>query len=326
MHPLIFTLPSHLTLVYYRFTLQAIDPLELPVNKAATLRGGFGHVFKQLACSQPWTCGAKCDLGNRCAYGYIFETSPSPDSERLSKNSDIPRPFIIQPPRDQRTTIIAGEEFSFGLVLVGYAMNYLPHFLAVFRELGHVGLGKTRGKYRLNAIEAILPYTGQVETVYHRDDPTIKMTNLVITSRMITDLATALPDDRLSVDFLTATRLKHQDKWLWDDIPFAVLVRTLLGRVSSLSYFHCGQELDVDFRGLIDQAQTVKTIRRDLEITEWSRVSGRQHQPIEMGGLIGRVTYQGDLVPYLPLLALGELVHVGKGTVFGNGQYHIVRK
>jgi hypothetical protein len=26
---------------------------------------------------------------------------------------------------------------------------------------------------------------------------------------------------------------------------------------------------------------------------------------------------------YLPLLALGELVHVGKGVVFGNGKYAI---
>jgi CRISPR/Cas system endoribonuclease Cas6 (RAMP superfamily) len=43
-----------------------------------------------------------------------------------------------------------------------------------------------------------------------------------------------------------------------------------------------------------------------------------------MGGLVGQVTYSGDLRDYLPLLALGELAHVGKGTVFGNGQYRIV--
>jgi CRISPR/Cas system endoribonuclease Cas6 (RAMP superfamily) len=56
-----------------------------------------------------------------------------------------------------------------------------------------------------------------------------------------------------------------------------------------------------------------------------NRVSGRQKKRIEMGGLVGKVTYEGDLTDYLPLLALGELIHVGKGTVFGNGQYEIVR-
>jgi len=56
---------------------------------------------------------------------------------------------------------------------------------------------------------------------------------------------------------------------------------------------------------------------------DWSRFSGRQKQRIKMGGLVGLVTYAGDLADYLPLLALGEFIHVGKGTVFGNGQYRI---
>ena len=39
---------------------------------------------------------------------------------------------------------------------------------------------------------------------------------------------------------------------------------------------------------------------------------------------MGHVTYSGDLTPFLSILALGELVHVGKGSVFGNGQFEIV--
>jgi hypothetical protein len=44
---------------------------------------------------------------------------------------------------------------------------------------------------------------------------------------------------------------------------------------------------------------------------------------MEMGGLADWVTYQSDLRDYLPLLALRELGHVRKGTVFGNGKYVI---
>jgi hypothetical protein len=98
----------------------------------------------------------------------------------------------------------------------------------------------------------------------------------------------------------------------------------LLGRISSLSYFHCGQPFEADFRGLINRAAGVKIIENDTRWQDWSRFSGRQKQWIELGGLVGRVTYSGDLGEYLPLLALGELVHVGKGTVFGNGQFQIL--
>jgi hypothetical protein len=36
------------------------------------------------------------------------------------------------------------------------------------------------------------------------------------------------------------------------------------------------------------------------------------------------VTYAGDLAPFLPLLRLGELIHVGKNAVFGNGRFGMV--
>lgn len=38
-------------------------------------------------------------------------------------------------------------------------------------------------------------------------------------------------------------------------------------------------------------------------------------------GFVGRVVYEGPLAEFLPLLLLGELIHVGKGTVFGQGKF-----
>jgi CRISPR/Cas system endoribonuclease Cas6 (RAMP superfamily) len=33
--------------------------------------------------------------------------------------------------------------------------------------------------------------------------------------------------------------------------------------------------------------------------------------------------YEGDLGPFLPLLRLGELLHVGKHATFGLGRYEV---
>lgn len=319
-------LPAAFALAQYRLTLEALDPLHLPPYKGSTLRGGFGTTFKRLVCFQPGACQKCCQLGNTCPYGYIFETSPPAGSQALRNLDEIPRPFIIEPPADRRTTYRPGEQLTFGLTLVGRAINYLPYFIAVFQELGRIGLGRSQGRYRLLAVEAASSYSRQVEPVYLAKDEVIRMVDAATSGQTIAAHAAVLPSRRLTLHFLTPARLKHQGQWTHEGPSFHILIKSLLGRISSLSYFHCGQPLEVDFRGLIDRAAGVKMAQCETHWEDWARVSGRQHQRIEMGGLVGRVTYEGDLTEYLPLLALGELVHVGKGTVFGNGQYSIERK
>ncbi|MCB0194569.1 MAG: CRISPR system precrRNA processing endoribonuclease RAMP protein Cas6 [Anaerolineae bacterium] len=316
-------LPEQFKLAQYRLTLKALEPLHLPEFKGSALRGGFGHTFKRLVCAQPDACDKACRLNNRCPYGYIFETSPPADSEVLRNFREVPRAFVIQPASDRRTEIAAGEQLVFHLTLVGQGIQYLPYFIAVFRELGYQGFGRSRGRYRLQTVEAVSAIDRNVEPIYQADDDAIHNASFPLTGLDIEAYARQWSGDRLRLNFVTPTRLKHRGRWIEDGPPFEVLVKTLLGRVSSLSYFHCGQLFEADFRGLIDRAATVAIEASDTRWQDWSRFSGRQKRRIEMGGLAGCVTYAGDVAPYLPLLALGQFIHVGKGTVFGNGQYRI---
>lgn len=319
------TLSDSLTLTTYHFTLTAGQPLYLPPFKGSALRGGFGHAFKAMVCNH--NCDKRCQLGNDCAYGYIFETTPPEDAELLRNFDEIPRPFIIEPPLDYQTEYTPGETLTFQIKLIGHATNFLTYFIMAFRELGRRGLGKSRGRFRLSRVEAANPLNGEQTIVFDQAERNrIQLRSLPVTGAAITSYATTLPTDRLTLDFLSPTRLKSQGRWVWEGPPFAVLVRTLLGRTSSLSYFHCGERLEVDFRELIDRAAGIKIVQSESRWEDWARVSGRQRQQIKMGGLMGQVTYAGELEAYLPLLALGELIHVGKGTVFGNGQYRILDK
>jgi hypothetical protein len=336
-------LPAAFTLARYRLTLEALEPLELPPFKGSALRGGFGYTFKRLVCFQPQPCGKRCQLGNACPYGYVFETSPPEDSEVLSTAQSVSRPFVIHPPDDTRTLIPLGERMTFGLTLIGRGVNYLPYFVAVFKELGQIGLGRTRGRYRLLRVDAWHPYRDERAPVYRAEDERVRDASLPITADEIMAYAATLPADRVTLDFRTPARLKHQGRWTRGGPPFHVLVRRLLDRVSSLSYFHCGQRFQTDFRGLVERATEIPIVHSATRWEDWSRFSGRQKQRVRMGGLVGRVTYgapstssgqvpstgsgqveEPALRAYLPLLALGALVHVGKGTVFGNGGYDLV--
>ena len=51
------------------------------------------------------------------------------------------------------------------------------------------------------------------------------------------------------------------------------------------------------------------------------RYSARQKRKIPMNGFQGTLTYEGDYGSFLPLLKVGEYIHLGKDTIFGYGRY-----
>ena len=315
---------DHFRIAKYRFTLEAMERLELPVYKGSTLRGGFGHVFKRTVCFQKdvQTCDA-CLLRNNCPYGCIFETSPPTDAEVLRTYSDVPLPFVIEPPLDRRTGYQPGDLLEFGVILVGKAINYLPYFVVVFGELGRVGIGRERGKYVLQRIVAVNPLDGTEALAYDGVDVIVGDQDLSVGYAEVEARARGLPDERVTANFLTPTRLKHAGRVAKEGPPFHVLIRAILRRVSSLSYFHCGERWETDYRGIIEAAQGVRLAGVWTEWVDWERYSRRQRQRMNLGGLVGQAAYEGEFRPFLPLLVLGELVHVGKACVFGNGWYEV---
>ena len=74
-------------------------------------------------------------------------------------------------------------------------------------------------------------------------------------------------------------------------------------------------------RELIQAAASVGVRESRLRWRDWRRFSTRQKAEMKLGGLVGEVTYEGELAPFLPFLRAGELTHVGKGTSFGLGRY-----
>ncbi len=312
-----------LRLAIFRFTLEAQETLYLPPYKGSTLRGGLGYVFKRSVCAQPQKkhCDG-CLLIENCAYAYLFETHPPSDSDALSTHRAIPRPFVIEPPLDQRTEVPAGQRLSFRLVLIGRAIQHLPYFLVAARELGETGLGSKRGRYILRDVTSVEPISGEEAAVY--DGEELVGTGLEVTAQGAAAWADRLPPDQLTLRFLTPARLKHEGTYARTSLAFHVLARALLRRLSSMAYFHCGEAWETDYAGWVARAEGVEARETNLRWGAWERYSGRQRRRIDMGGVVGSVTYTGDLAPFHPLLALGQWVHVGKATVFGNGLYRVV--
>ena len=316
----------YFTIAKYRLTLEAGEKgLLLPPYKGSTLRGGFGNAFRRISCALKEANCNNCLLRTSCPYAYIFETAPPPGSAALRNYESIPRPFVLEPPLETKTEYRPGEKLAFNLVPIGRATNYLPYFIVAFRELGELGIGKMRRKYRLAEIQAIGLNNGESQLVYRAEDQLVRNTNLAIQIDQAELLRQKDEDKtltRLGLDFLTITRIKFEENYV-HHIELHMLIRSLLRRLSSLAYFHHGWELELDFTGLIERAAEVRLVNDGTRWVDWGRYSSRQDNKVNMGGLVGRVEYEGYLDEFLPLLRLGELVHVGKGAVFGMGKYKV---
>jgi hypothetical protein len=307
-----------LSLARYRVTFQALEALDLPLYLGSTLRGAFGRAFRQLCC--PARRGEPCPIPATCPYHLVFETAPPPDAVALSTHDEIPRPFVIAPPAAGASSHPPGSEVVFDLTLVGRARELFPHFVVTLREVERIGRG--RRAVALSRIDAVQPLTDASARAYSAGDNLVTPRDLGVT---LDDCAAVpRPEGPLRVRFLTQTRLKHEGAFARRP-DFQVLFRRLLGRLSSLARFHCGAPLDVDFRGLIEQAHGVRLVADETRRMTWTRYSGRQDRRMEWEGFVGAAIYEGDLALFWPYLVFGQWTHVGNGTTFGLGRYRLER-
>jgi len=298
-----------------------------------------------------------CLLKEKCVYSYVFETPPPSDTSKMRKYPFAPHPFVITPPLEERRIYRQNDTLSFELTLVGKSIDFLPYFIYTFDELGRMGIGKGKGKYHLEnvgqrtKVKGKGPKDEETILIYSGDDKTLrnnfKVLNVGDLSPSTFDLppssnlspstldplsspSSALPPSSnlspfaLNLIFITPTRLKFDGR-LSSSLEFHILFRNLLRRISLLSYFHCGEELGLDFKGLIEKSKEITVQKGNLTWFDWERYSNRQETKMKMGGFIGSITFEGDLEKFMPFLLLGEYIHVGKGTSFGLGKYEILR-
>ena len=319
----------------FRFTIAPVHPLEVPaVNKGNMLRGGFGHAFRRLCCIPQCRDTKSCSLAVSCPYKILFEPSPPPGADRLSKNQDIPRPFVFRAPQTHQTRFEKGARFEFGLVLIGCALDFLPYFVLSFRELAGEGLGLNRAKCTLEEVEEIrVPLNGagvsdcEPKLIYSAADQLFRAAESCSADQWIKTRLRQFSGadgkasvERLTVQFVTPTFLRADGEVVLRP-EFHHLFKRLRDRINALGTFFGEGPLDVDFKGLGERAERIRTVAAQTDWVERFRTSSKTRQRHELSGFIGEATYEGDLAEFLPWLAFGELVHVGKHAAWGNGWF-----
>lgn len=311
------TLPTPFPVARYRFDCVAETPIHLPEYAGSTLRGAFGNALRRSACITRQKDCKPCPLYRTCPYPAIFQPPP-PETHSLQKFSEIPAPFIVEPPDWGEHAYAPGDTWSFHFVLAGKALQHLPLVLHAWqRALSH-GIGRCDGTARLSRV-TLLDGAGEA-CVFDAADGLIAPHHPTLPPP-----AADLGDrNSLTLRFTTPLRIQHEGRPLRPDAltPRAFLM-ALVRRVALISEFHVGTPLDLDFHALATRAQDIGS-RKALQWRDWTRYSNRQKQEMVLGGCIGEWTLQGQLAPFAPFLHAGRWLHAGKNASFGLGRYEIV--
>src|SRR5581483_11465201 len=131
------------------------------------------------------------------------------------------------------------------------------------------------------------------------------------------------PAEQLCLELRSPLRLVADGR-LVQRLTMAVLMRRLLRRLSDLSRLFGSAPLEADFAALLAAAEAVRLIHDHTRWLDLESHSGRSGRRTPIGGLVGRVAYEGPLAPLLPYLAWLPAIGAGKDVTKGNGWIEIV--
>ena len=303
----------------YDFTCTWQSEVYLPDYLGSALRGAFGWALKKSSCALKNQQCSTCLLRRNCAYAWVFETERYADESGCKVNAR-PHPFVLQPGKNTNGLRRLGEPWSFSLLLIGRGIDFLPHVVYSVQQMGEMGVGAGGRHGRgIFSLEKIMAGDATVYDSHHGgmlDRPTAPV-SLQLGEQP------QQPVKEMRITLQTPLRLK-QDNTLQRDLPFHVLIRAALRRISSLETAYGQGEPPLDYRGLAHRAEQVETTSSTIRWQELLRFSNRQQQKVSLGGLTGAAEYRGDLNEFMPLLEYASRVNLGKQTVFGLGQMTII--
>lgn len=301
----------NLPVARYRFRVHVLDALRLPDYAGSLLRGAFGHALRRIACMTRLNDCNQCPLQGTCPYPLIFE-APAPGERHSLLLTRAPNPYVIEPPAPGARLLESGEGFEFAMVLIGQALAQLPLVVLAWESALAEGLGKARSRCQLLDVHC----EDDPEPVYRAGHPQVR-------GHRPQPLPPPAAARHLRLQLLTPLRLQKDGQCVGRrELDARTLLVALARRVQALHDLHQPGQPRIDFAALAERAARIE-LQGELRWFDWTRYSNRQQREMTLGGLLGEVQLSGELDELLPLLHLGQWLHLGKNATFGLGHYRI---
>lgn len=315
---------ENLPLGHYEFRLVACEETVCYPVLGSTLRGAFGAALKDVSCTVWHRNCEMCLLSSVCNYTSLFEPQV---------NKSAPRPFTFQvpvPPLNQelsiedslRLRIKKGASLPFTLTIFGTeALARLPYVIYAVERMAQKGLAMPRKEFRLHDVRSagITIFDARQSNIIQAAPKQTSLGDLC--GKRVAGLHVL---DSVTIRFLSPAWIR-EDGQLLERPEFFHLVKFLIKRVKNIAMFYSSTPFQINERELLDKSREIRVIHENLWRHDFDFYSNRRHRREHHSGLLGEITFAGsDLNCFLPLLAAGEILHIGSKTSFGLGRYEIL--
>jgi len=271
-------------LKYTKISLIFKTQQNIPYFIGSQLRGAFGYALKKVTCINPAFKCEECFAQENCLYYEFYE----------QKNSFHKYRFDFELGRDY---------YEFDFYLFDSTCSKLPYVVsALHMMLTKIGLGREK--------EIVKDFD-----MYINDESCIKEGAIKLPKEFIKEFEINKRYEDISLEFITPLRIKKDNRFIRsDDLELKDIINSIYQRQMRLlgrGY----KKFPYEIKGEI--------LKKELHYKELTRQSNRQKTTMNLGGLIGKMQIKGLNKESYEVLKLGELLGVGKQTVFGLGKIKI---
>jgi len=300
--------------VKLKFTAVCTEDCVLPRDKVSAIRGGMGEMLLRMNCVRDRECET-CDFQTECIV------------QRIMYTQFVIRPFFatadggagyVLECENYKECFKGGEGFDFYLLLFGKTLVYINQIYQALFMLGEEeGIGKHHAKFRIEKIT-------NMEGMSVLENKKINMDRYVI--HMLCDYVMfrkmrigSLREKRdIMMLFDSPLTLKYQNEYL-QEFQIEPIINAVKRKIYMLNCLEGIESGILEY----DEYPVPGILRQENRLVSVKRFSMRKNAKMVLRGLQGYVVMSGVTEELFELLLVGELIHIGKSTIFGFGRYHL---
>lgn len=252
-----------------------------PYFIGSQIRGAFGYALKKVTCINPSYQCEECFAAQNCLYFQFYEEKNSYHKYRL--DFELGQSF-----------------YNFSFYLFDDVTQKVPYIVsALHMMLTQNGLGKERIKF-------------SSFDMFINDISCMKDDKIVLPKEYSKRFEIEKISKNIKLKLITPLRIKKENRFLrGDEIELKSLINSIYQRQMKI--------LGRDFKKFPYEIKGEITNKK-LHFKELTRLSNRQQTTMNMGGIMGEIEFKDLNKECFEVLKLGELLGVGKQTVFGLGK------